>query len=80
MTRTQIYLPDEQHLTLHQIAKAGNTSFSQLIREGADLVIKKRSQKLRPQSEFWRLLFSYPDKSRVKLSKSSEQLIREERD
>lgn len=80
MTRTQVYLPDDQHLTLHQIAKANNTSFSQLIREGAELVIKKRAQKLHPQSEFWRLLKSYPDSKRVKLPKSSVELVRAERD
>ena len=80
MIRTQIYLPDDQHLALHSIAKSQNTSFSRLIREGADLVVKKHSKKMHPQSEFIHALLNFPDKLRVRLPKSSIELVRAERD
>ncbi len=80
MTRTQVYLAEDQQLTLHQIAKANNTSMSKLIREGIDLVIKEKTGGQTRSQQFLKSLLSYPDKYRVKLPKSSVKLVREERD
>lgn len=42
MTRTQIYLPDEDYKELQFLALTGEDSFSDLIREGAKHVIQKK--------------------------------------
>ena len=80
MTRTQIYLPDDTHAQLLQIAQTGDQSLSQLIREGADLVIKSKTGGLTPSQKFIKSILAYPDSNRVKLSKSSVELVREQRD
>ena len=80
MTRTQIYLPDDTHAQLLQIAQTGDQSLSQLIREGADMVIKAKTGGLTPSQRFIKSILSYPDSNRVKLSKSAVKLVREQRD
>ncbi|TSC85823.1 MAG: hypothetical protein G01um101416_775 [Microgenomates group bacterium Gr01-1014_16] len=80
MTRTQIYLPDDTHAQLLQIAQTGDQSLSQLIREGADMIIKAKSEGLTPTQKFVKAILSFPDSKRVKLSKSAVELIRDERD
>lgn len=79
MTRTQIYLPDDTHAQLLQIAQADNSSLSRLIREGANMVIKSKSGGLTSTQKFIKAILSYPDSNRVKLSKSAVELIREQR-
>lgn len=44
MIRTQVYLPEDIYEDLKLIAKSGKLNFSQLIREGAQKVIKKRTK------------------------------------
>ena len=47
MIRTQIYLPDDQHKELTLLATTGEMSISQLIREGVNEVIKKKTAQKR---------------------------------
>lgn len=44
MTRTQIYLPVETHASLLRLAEIEKVSLSELIRKGADLVIKTKQK------------------------------------
>lgn len=81
MTRTQIYLPDDTHAQLLQIAQTDNSTLSRLIREGADMVIKTKSKtSLTPTQKLLKALLAFPDSKRIKLPKSSVELVREERD
>lgn len=80
MTRTQIYLPDDTHAQLVQLAQTGNGSLSQLIREGAEMVIKAKTGGLTPTQRFIKAILSFPDAKRIKLSKSAVELVRDERD
>lgn len=43
MIRTQIYLPEDIYRDLKILSSNGQTNFSQLIRDGAREIIKKRS-------------------------------------
>lgn len=55
MIRTQIYLPDDLYNELKLLANTGKTKFSELIREGAKLVIAqkiKRKKKFDPWKDF----------------------------
>lgn len=47
MIRTQVYLPEQTHRELQELARTSESSFSQLIREGADLVVQERKAKQR---------------------------------
>lgn len=44
MTRTQVYLPDEEYKELQLLTLTGEDSFSDLIREGIRTVIKKKKK------------------------------------
>ena len=52
MTRTQIYLPSNLHKDLLSIARAENTTLSELIRKGAKTIINKK----RKRDESWKLM------------------------
>ncbi|KKU02863.1 MAG: CopG-like protein domain-containing protein DNA-binding protein [Candidatus Amesbacteria bacterium GW2011_GWB1_47_26] len=54
MIRTQVYIPDDLHRDLMLLAKTSGLNFSQLIREGAEEVKKKRAktQKKRDWKKF----------------------------
>ncbi len=80
MIRTQIYLRDEQHLVLLQIAKSQNTSLSDLIRQGAAIIIQKKIGNSSPQVQALTYLKNYSKRKLPKLSKSSVELVRQERD
>lgn len=43
MIRTQVYLPEDIHRDLMLLAKRDGTNFSSLIREGARVIIKKKT-------------------------------------
>lgn len=43
MIRTQVYLPEDIHRDLMLLAKKEGTNFSSLIREGAKVIIKKKT-------------------------------------
>jgi len=45
MIRTQVYLPEDLHQELKFLAKAEKTNFSNLIRQGAEEVIRKKIKK-----------------------------------
>ena len=51
MTRIQIQLKEEQMEWLRQKAKEKNTSISQLIREGVDLIMKKEEMSHRQEKK-----------------------------
>jgi len=53
MIRTQIYLPDELYNELKLIAADRKDKFSDLIREGARLVIKKKTRK-QSKTDLWK--------------------------
>ncbi len=80
MIRTQIYLPDELHAELHRVAKDHDTTFSHLIREGAQEVVKKKKKGKNPQREALLFFANPPKRFRIKLSDSAENLVRKERD
>lgn len=80
MTRTQIYLPEETHANLVHLAKMENVSLSELIRNGADLVIKTKQKGLSPHRQTLKMLADYPESLRVKLADSATKLIRKQRD
>lgn len=80
MIRTQVYLDDDIHKTLLQLAKAQGTSFSRLVREGAKEVIKRHYGEVNPQKKALKFFARPPKQYRIKLSKPSPTLIRNERD
>jgi hypothetical protein len=45
MIRTQVYLPEDLHRELKLLAASSDTNFSQLIREGAELVVNKKTKR-----------------------------------
>ena len=45
MIRTQIYLPEEIHTQLKELAKTHKTTISELVRKGAKKVIRERKKK-----------------------------------
>lgn len=45
MIRTQVYIPDDLHRDLMLLVKQEGMNFSQLVREGVKVVIKKRKIK-----------------------------------
>ena len=47
MIRTQVYLPEDLHRELKLLVATGNDNFSTLIREGIELVVKKKTKKKR---------------------------------
>lgn len=80
MTRTQIYLPEETHASLMQLAEMEKVSLSELIRKGADLVIKTKQGGLSSHQSVLKMLVDYPDSLRIELADSSTNLIRKQRD
>jgi hypothetical protein len=80
MTRTQIYLPDDQHMALLRIAKSQKTSLSSLIRQGAQIVIQNKTGTSSPQAQALNFLNSYSKKKLPKLPQDSVTLVRQERD
>lgn len=81
MTRTQVYLPEDTHASLLQLARMENVSLSELIRRGAETVLKKKKiKKKSPQREALEFLANFPDKYHIKLSKPAVDLVREQRD
>lgn len=43
MIRTQVYLPEDMHRDLMLLSKREGTNFSTLLREGAKIIIKKKT-------------------------------------
>ena len=80
MIRTQVYLDDEIHKALLQLAQDKGTSFSRLVREGAAEVIKKHYGEVDPQKKALKFFAHPPKQYRVKLTKPASLLIRDERD
>lgn len=80
MIRTQIYLPEETHHLLMRLARRKGTTFSQLVREGVDVVVRKTYGKLTPQKRAMKFFAHFPDKWKLKLPDSSANLIRKDRD
>ncbi len=80
MIRTQVYLDDEIHKSLMQLAQDKGTSFSHLVREGASEVIKKHYGEANPQKRALKFFAHPPKQYKVRLSKPSPILIRDERD
>lgn len=80
MIRTQVYLPEETHHLLMRLARRKGTTFSQLVREGVDVVVRKTYGKLTPQKRAMKFFAHFPDKWKLKLPDSSVNLIRKDRD
>lgn len=85
MIRTQIYLPEEVHSDLMDIAELNNTSMSELIRQGARQTIRKhtatKKKSSHKQSKNALAYFAYVPKSRLMHSTvSAVDLVRAERD
>lgn len=80
MMRTQIYLSEDTHELLLKLAVRENTSLSELIREGAKTVIKKRygENPLKKSLNFW----SNPPKKRQIKPTGGEiiNILRKDRD
>ena len=53
MIRTQVYIPDDLHRELMLLVKTSGLNFSQLIREGAEGVVKKKKAK-RVRKGLWK--------------------------
>lgn len=68
MIRTQIYLPEETHYNLSRLAKEKKSSLSELLREGAKMLMKKHYGKLTPQQEASRYFGNPNKKDRLKLT------------
>lgn len=45
MIRTQIYLPDDLYRDLKLLANTSGRKFSELVREGAEIVVEKKTKK-----------------------------------
>ncbi len=80
MIRTQIYLPEDTHTDLTRLAHREGVTISQLIRRGADQIIKHHKSKLSAQEKALRFFANPPKKYLVKLSKPAHILVRENRD
>ncbi len=80
MIRTQVYIDDDTHKILMQLAQDKGTSFSRLVREGASEVIKKHYGEANPQKKALKFFARPPRQFRVRLSKPAPVLIRDERD
>lgn len=63
MIRTQVYIPDDLHRDLMLLAKTEGVNFSQLIREGAEEV--KRKRLVRKKSNKW-IEFAGAGKTKIK--------------
>lgn len=73
MIRTQIYLPEDTHDNLSRLAKIKGSSLSELLRQGAELVMKKSYGELTPQQEA-SLFFAKPPK-RYKVNLTGKKLV-----
>ena len=63
MIRTQVYLPDDLYRELKLLSATGKAKFSELIREGAREVVKKRAggkRKFDPWKDFVGILKGGP--------------------
>ncbi|OGM12121.1 hypothetical protein A2Z22_03460 [Candidatus Woesebacteria bacterium RBG_16_34_12] len=45
MIRTQVYLPEDLYNELKLLASTGKKTFSQLIREGVEVVVKRKKKR-----------------------------------
>ncbi len=45
MIRTQVYLPEDLYQDLKLLAATGKKNFSELIREGVEVVVKRKGRK-----------------------------------
>ena len=54
MIRTQVYLPDDLHRDLTLLAATSKKNISELIREGAREVLKKKIKKLTSKKDPWK--------------------------
>ncbi len=85
MIRTQIYLPEEVHNDLMNIAELHNTSMSELIRQGARHTIRKHANKKKDAAQAkpknGLAYFANPPKTHLfRSSISAVDLVRAERD
>ena len=70
MVRTQIYLPDDLYNDLKLLADSGEKNLSELIREGAKLVVAKKSRKFKKDA--WK---DFVGACKFKFNKSGTELI-----
>ena len=68
MIRTQIYLPEEVHDDLARLAKEKESSLSNLLREGAKLVMAKNYGNLTPQQKALKYFGNPNKKDRIKVT------------
>ena len=68
MIRTQIYLPEEIHSNLLKLASQTGTTLSKLIREGAEVVLKRKAGQNHPQAEAVRFFANLPKDYKTKLT------------
>ena len=81
MTRTQVYLSQNTHASLLHLAQIENVSLSELIRQGAESVLKKNKiKKKSPQREALEFLANFSNKYHIRLSQPADVLVREQRD
>lgn len=62
MIRTQVYFPDDLHRDLMLLVKTSGKNFSSLVREGAEVVIKKK----KTYTKDWMKFVGAAGKSNVK--------------
>lgn len=80
MIRTQIYMPEEMHTMLLRLAQQQDTTLSSLLRQGANLVVKRKKSNAK-LARVLKLLANPPKKYLIDLKgKTAVQLIREQRD
>lgn len=81
MVRTQIYLPEETHSNLLRMAKEKGTTLSKLIRDSADITLKKHYGELTPKERALRFFGNPNKKYRLNLTGAElTDLIRKDRD
>ncbi len=80
MIRTQIYLPEEIHVSLLTLAKKQGSTLSQLIRKGAAHVLKDYYGGVNPSYKAKSFFTNPPTAYKLKLSKTADELVRKERD
>lgn len=54
MIRTQVYIPEDQYNELKLLTAMGYGTFSELFREGLDIVIKKKTTKKIKKFDPWK--------------------------
>ena len=73
MIRTQVYLPEDLYNDLKLLANTSKTKFSDLLREGARLIIKKKNKQAKSVDAWKNFIGAY----KGKLGKSGVELIKE---